>query len=260
MPDTIHIGGIKVNKKAAIAVGGISFVVAGVVYYRQKRQAAASASASTDTAAATGSDIDPVTGYAYGSPEDQAALDAMQSGTGLPSYDSSSSVGGQIIGYDGSGAPVYGNGVVSTAPNAGPGAFTSNAAWAQYAEDYLINTTGADASAVGNALGKYISGQPLTADMISVVQQAIAFAGPVPVAGSSGNPPNWITQTTGTTGSGPPAAKTKVIIAPRNETVSRLAVENHWTPATIQAVLSLNHLKLNSALKRGQKLQRPDNS
>jgi hypothetical protein len=53
------------------------------------------------------------------------------------------------------------------------------------------------ASDVGNALGKYITGQSVTSDMVTIINQAIAFAGPAPVPGQNGNPPGFNEVTTG---------------------------------------------------------------
>ena len=67
--------------------------------------------------------------------------------------------------------------------------FTTNGQWAQAVEDYLVNTLGSDAQTVGNALGKYVTGQPLTVAQQSVVSAAIAFEGYPPVSGTGGRPP-----------------------------------------------------------------------
>lgn len=186
MPDDVKLpGGMHVNKKIAIGVGIAAVGIAGVYYYRQKQ--ASNAAASTSAAAATGSQIDPQTGYAYGSPEDQAALAAMAGGT-LPTYNAASSAGGQVIGYDQYGNPIYGGGggTIGT----GPGSYTSNAQWTQAAEAEM-GSNGADAIAA--ALGKYLLGQPLTTDQITVVQEAIAAQGYPPVSGSGGFPPSYNT-------------------------------------------------------------------
>lgn len=171
MADTIKIFGSNVPKPLAIG-GGAAILIGGVFYYRKNQQSAA-AKASVD--AASSSEIDPATGYPYGSPEDAAALTAQGN------YQNPS--GGYSGGYQ--TAQPYGTG-------AGP--FTNNADWAQFVEQYEVNNMGADAPTVGNAIGKYITGQALTTDaMISIVQSAIAIGGYPPVAGPNGHPPGYVT-------------------------------------------------------------------
>lgn len=195
MADTVTLpGGIHAKKNVVIAVGLGSVLVAGYFYYRQKNQAAAASTTATDSSA----QIDPQTGFAYGSPEDQAALAGMSGATLGQSNTGASFVGGQVIGYDQFGNPIYGQGQ----PGSGlPGAFTSNAQWGQSVEA-AMGSNGADAIAA--ALGKYLLGQPLTADQVTTVQQAIAVEGYPPVAGFNGNPPSYQTVggPTGTGGGG----------------------------------------------------------
>lgn len=166
-----------VKKKTALLIGAGGLGVLGIVWYRSKQQAAQNASQSSADASQSGSDqIDPATGYPYGSPEDVAAQSQIGAASGQygPLYDYGLGGGG---GYN---------------PNQvnGPGSFTSNAAWAQYAEDYMANTLGESATDVGNALGKYITGQPVTDAQVALINQAIAFAGSPPVPGTDGFPPS----------------------------------------------------------------------
>ena len=171
MADTIKIFGSNVPKPLAIG-GGAAILIGGVFYYRKNQQNAA-AKASVDQAGTN--EIDPATGYPYGSPEDAAALNAQNN------YVNPSG------GYSGGSntAQPYGSG-------AGP--ITTNADWAQFVEQYEINNMGADPIAVGNAIGKYITGQALTSDaMISIVQSAIAIGGYPPVSGPNGHPPGYVT-------------------------------------------------------------------
>lgn len=175
MADTIKIFGSNVPKPIVIGVGS-AIVIGGIFYYRKNKEAAANQS-SVD--AASSSEIDPATGYPYGSAEDAAALASQEN------YQSPSGYG--YTGYaGGSGAVPFGSGA--------PGSFTNNAEWAQFVEAYEINNMGADGAAVGNAIGKYISGQPLINDaMVSIVQSAIAIGGYPPVSGPNGHPPGYIT-------------------------------------------------------------------
>lgn len=183
MADTIKIGGINVPKPVAIG-GVIAAGTVGIYFYRNKKQQQ-DAQASVDAAGST--EIDPATGYPYGSPEDAASLD-NQNNYSLPG-------GYGFTGYSGgSGSGPFGSGA--------PGNFNSNAEWAQYVENYEVTNLGADAPTVGNAIGKYLTGQPLTTDQQGLVQSAIAIAGYPPVSGPNGNPPGFAT--TGTTTPPPP--------------------------------------------------------
>jgi hypothetical protein len=187
MAETITLPGVgPVKKQTALLLGGAVILVGGIAWYRS-RNAASSGPSSSSPAAGSGSadqsgTIDPATGYAYGSPEDQAALAAQANGN----------YGGYGGGYSGSSGSY-------------PGSYTTNAQWAQAAEDYLVNTVGGEANTVGNAIGKYITGQPVTSDQVTVIEEAIAFAGYPPVNGPSGYPPSYRTASTppsGGSGSG----------------------------------------------------------
>jgi hypothetical protein len=177
--DTITIAG-KPVKKATLGIGiaGAAVLGIGVYRYRKQQAAAAAAQAATDatTAAGTGAgasdQLDPATGFPYGSVEDASALTA-QAGYNYPV---SAGSGG---GFPGGGG---GGGTIATG-------FTSNPQWAQAAEDYLVQNTGANPQVVGNALGKYIVGSPVADADHSVINQAIAFEGIPPVPGADGFPP-----------------------------------------------------------------------
>jgi hypothetical protein len=169
----------KVPKKGAVIVGVGGAAVLGIVWYRSKQQASQAATSSTSST--DSSNIDPATGYPYGSAEDVAAEQQLQGQSGAlgPLYDPQY--------YGGYGGGGYGGGFPGPQ---GPGTFTSNAAWSQAAEDYLVNTIGESAPDVGNALGKYITAQPVTPDQEAFINQAIAFAGYPPVPGPDGFPPS----------------------------------------------------------------------
>jgi len=178
-----------VSKKTALLVGGGVAVLAGVMYYRGKQQEQPStAGASTE--------INPATGYVYGSAEDAAAMAAQGD------YLTGGMVGGSGGGGGGSGGD----------PPAGTG-FTNNAQWTQ---STIIGMTNSgiieDASALSVALGKYIAGQPVgdSTVMRSLIEQAIAFNGHPPLAGPNGYPPSINTQNPAGTPAGgdKPAAPT----------------------------------------------------
>jgi hypothetical protein len=229
MADTFKIGGKNVDKTYVYVGVGI-VLVAGVYYYRKNKASSDAAAAQAQSVANAGSQaIDPATGYPYGSAEDQAAL-ATQSNSAAGTGDGT--LGGGY-GYSGYSA---GYGLSDSIYGANqPGSFTSNAQWAQYVEQYEVDTMGADAPTVGNAIGKYITGQPLTTDtMVSIVQSAISIGGYPPVNGPNGNPPGYITSsTTPTTPPTPtttptPGTKPAGAISNLAASVSGTTASIHW--------------------------------
>lgn len=148
--------------KKYVVIGGIGLaVLIGIGYYRSKKSKAATP---TDT-----SNIDPATGFVYGSADDQNALAAQ-----------------------GSALPTAVPGGASQIPSLNSAAgFQSNGQWAQNAEQYLVaQGLIVDPTALSAALGAYITGQPVTSDAEhSLISQAIAFDGYPPIAGPNGYPP-----------------------------------------------------------------------
>lgn len=189
MADTIKMPGFgPVKKPIVYGIAGVAGIAA-LYYARNKKQQTDAAAASVANAGS--SEIDPATGYPFGSPEDAAALGNQTN------YQMPATGGGYgFQGYSGGSGGVFGTG--------SPGSFTSNAEWAQYVEAYEENNLGGDAVTVGNAIGKYLTGQALTADQVGIVQSAIAIGGYPPVNGPNGNPPSYVTSNTGTTTPPPP--------------------------------------------------------
>ncbi len=183
-----------VPKKTALIVGGGLAVLVAVMYYRGKQASNAASSAGAST------EINPATGYVYGSPEDAAAM-AAQAG-----YITGGMVGG---GGGGGGTSIPGTG------------YTTNAQWTQAVLIGLPNSGAVeDTAALSAALGKYIAGQPVGDNTVarSLIEQAIAFAGLPPVAGPGGYPPSINTQPAATPppGTPPPSAATTALI-PANQ-------------------------------------------
>lgn len=218
MADTIKLFGSNVPKPLVIG-GGAAIIIGGIFYYR-KNQANAASQASVN--AAGSSEIDPATGYPYGSAEDAAALSAQGD------YQNPIQGAYGFAGYGGGAAANFGSGA--------PGSFANNAEWAQFVENYEINNTGGDSAAVGNAIGKYISGQPLTTDaMVSLVQQAIAIGGYPPTSGPNGHPPGYVTALPGSTIPPPiSTAKAGVITGLKQTAKTRTSFTVAWnaTPAS----------------------------
>lgn len=171
-----------IKKEYVYVGGGLLVVIVSVVWYRSRQQANAAAATA---AAGANTGIDPATGYPYGSAEDAAAL-ANQGNYINPSQP-----------YTGVG------GSSSVGTGTGSGTFTTNAQWAQFVEQFL-ESSGAvsDVAPLSAAIGKYITGQPVTSDQQSLIEQAIAIGGYPPVSGPDAYPPS-IRTSTGTT---PPPA------------------------------------------------------
>lgn len=200
------IGGVD---KKYVAAGGV--LVAGVlviVYFRAKKQTSSASSSTTggvtDPAGNVCDALDPNSGYCPGTPQDTAYQQSTLANTNAGSY-----VGGQVIGYDQYGNPIYSSSPTQTGV---PGGFTNNAEWAQASQAYLTtNEPNADPGIIGIALGLYINGQGVTADQQQIIEQAIAFEGLPPVGGPGGFPPSIKTVNTppppppGTAKPGPPS-------------------------------------------------------
>lgn len=182
-PKSGEIGGVK--KEYVYAGGGVLVVLIAVVYMRSKQSAAATANTATvtDPAGNVCAALNPSSGYCPGTAQDLAYTGTLE-GT-----DSSSFVGGQIVGYDANGNPVY-----SSNSNTGsgvPGSFQNNAEWTQYVLTQLQqDDPNIDSGTITAALGVYINGDPATGDQQSIIQQAIAIAEYPPVGGTDGYPPN----------------------------------------------------------------------
>lgn len=238
MADTIKIFGSNVPKPVVIG-GGAAILVGGIFYYR-KNQANAASKASVD--AAGSSEIDPATGYPYGSAEDAAALAAQGN------YQNPIQGAYGFAGYGGGAAANFGSGA--------PGSFANNAEWAQFVENYEINNMGADGPSVGNAIGKYISGQPLSTDaMVSIVQSAIAIGGYPPTSGPNGHPPGYVTAVPGTTAPKPPTpvANAKPITGLKQTGKTRTSFTVAWTATTAPQGYSYMVKQLNGKIvKLGQ--------
>lgn len=194
MPDTPSpkksgmIGGVK---KEYVYAGGAVIAVVLVVAYRSKKAANSTGQMVTDPAGNVCTQLG-ASGYCVGSAQDLAyggtgAL-ASAGGGGLAGSNSASYVGGQIIGYDQYGNPIYSSSSTQTGV---PGGFTNNAQWTQAAIVSLMNAEpNADSGTLTAALGVYINGVTPTDAQVSIIQQAIALEGFPPVGGNGGYPPS----------------------------------------------------------------------
>jgi hypothetical protein len=225
MADTVNLFGSPVKKGYVLAGGAVVVLAVGYGWYRNRQANAAAATSAAGGSGTSGIDpatgvpyadesgagIDPATGYPYGSAQDQEALAQLGGGSG----------------FTGGG----GGGPITTGTSGG---YTTNGQWAQAAESYLVSTVGGDANTVAAALGKYITGQPVTSDQVDVIEQAIAFTGYPPVNGPNGDPPAY----TLTQGGPPPVTHTYVVDSPSNaDTLATIATRNH---NELSSVVALN--------------------
>jgi hypothetical protein len=177
------IGGVK--KEYVYAGGAVAGVLLVVVYMRSKSKAAATGATVTDPAGNVCAALNPSSGYCPGSPQD---LSYTGTGSTLAGSNSASYVGGQIIGYDQYGNPIYSS---STSQTGVPGAYTNNAQWTQAALTSMQQADpSTDSGVISAALGAYINGVAATSAQQSIIQQAIALQGYPPVGGQNGYPPS----------------------------------------------------------------------
>lgn len=200
-----------VQKKTALYIVFGVAAVGGVVWYRHRN-----APADPGTVDTTDAEIDPATGYPYGSPEDAAALQdqANYVTPTVPTGGGSSSI-----------------------PSGGTG-YVSNGAWVQGVIEYMTSNGLVDEpSALSAALGKYVTAGYVAAGSAddSLITQAIAVQGYPPISGPNGmppainrNPPNS-TGGTGTT----PANDDPTLPAPANFKAIRIdegGASLDWSP------------------------------
>jgi hypothetical protein len=206
---TVQVPGVGKLPKAAVG-GGLAVVGYAIYKYRKDNAAGgpAAAAAGGDPYPPDGStgdpsnlySTDPATGITYG--DEQLGYGA--GGTGgigaanqLDPYpwDGTTANAADPYSMDPATGTTYGNegnfgssNVGSQAANGPP--FTSNAAWSQYAINYLTATLGLDPGTVSGAIGAYIAGRPVTAAQEATINEAIAVAGPPPVSGPNNFPPS----------------------------------------------------------------------
>lgn len=194
MPD-VHVPGLGNVPRGGLIAGIVIGIGGGLYIYIKHKENASTATATP----ATGTSA-----YGYGG----------NYGYGGYGYNSPAFNEPYISGeYGYGGAYGYGigegYGVGSPVPPTVPTQLaTTNAAWAQAAENYLTNTGGYDAGTVAAALGIYIAGSTLSTDQQSVVEAAIAFQGYPPNPGPNGYPPAM--KTSPSTGQGSSSSSTSI--------------------------------------------------
>lgn len=171
---TVKVPGVGATKKRTVYIFGVAaVVVAGVAYYRYTQNANSAPATGTDP---TANEIDPATGYTYGSADDAAALQANEA------YQ-----------YPATGSGAGGSGTVtsSTGTTLTTNVPQTNAEWSRACLNYLGKQVGDNAQNVQKALGDYLTGQDVVkgSDEESLILQAIAAYGYPPQPGPKNYPP-----------------------------------------------------------------------
>jgi len=191
MADTLKLPLVGQVPKRTVIIGGVALGgLAAFVYWRNRHSASASLSTSSaDTSApdqgtAVDPNIDPETGFDYGTVEDQNALAQLNGGL------TSGGLGGSV-------------GVDNPIPSPGPVAPATNSAWAQQVEQDL-SAIGYSATDVAAAVGRYLAKLGLSTSQQNIIQIALAEDGPPPQGSysiipgpNSGNPPPTVQKFTG---------------------------------------------------------------
>lgn len=187
----------KIGPLPAVAWIAIAIVV---FYYVSRKQKSGGAGDQTDSAGNVGQ-IDPKTGYVYGSAEDAAALGQASSGLGT---ETDSGTGGSTVG----------------------GQYADNNAWAVAAINYLVSI-GVDATSANTAITQFLSSQHLTTQQQGEVNLAIQRLGAPPSPPEpGGSPPPVVT---------PPSSSTNAANPPSGFTttsVTSSTVGLKWNAAT----------------------------
>ena len=225
---------MKKSTRNWLLIGGLGAAAVVVWYVMRARSSSSSATDQSQADAAAG--IDPTTGIPYS--EEYGGYGV--SGTSPSMYGYVDPTTGAFISGAGATAPTS-----VLAPS-------TNASWAQQVEAYLANL-GYDPTAVAAALGKYLTGQALTADQAAIVAAAQGFYGSPP----QGAPPPVTGTPTGNGGGGvtnPP--KFKTLTVPKAETFAQYAKAMHWTAATESLIEQINNLNPKSKLSKGERVIR----
>lgn len=186
MADTLNLPGFGQTKK--VYVFGAAAIVTGIVsvaWYRHSHGSAGATAADAGQATDTTS-IDPDTGFAYGSAADTAALSGGTAGGGVSELGAGSLFYDPADGLYDLTSPYQPNSAGTS--NTGPGTFTDDAYWTQYA---IENVQGYSASQVQGAIAAVQAGQALTQQQLTIWQTCLAVAGqppsPPPTAPHVGN-------------------------------------------------------------------------
>lgn len=182
-----------------------------VVYYLMaKKNKSTGAGTATDPAGNVGQ-INPATGYVYGSAEDTGALGSISSGLGAST--DSGTTGGSTVG----------------------GQYADNNAWAVAAINYLVSI-GVDATSANSAITQFLGSQQLTTQQQGEVNLAIQRLGapPSPPEPGGSTPPVVTPPNTSTAAANPPTGFVSTSVTPTavglkwNKTVNAKSYTIFW--------------------------------
>jgi Fibronectin type III domain len=180
--DTVKVPIIGQTNKATLFIAGLAGVGALGYAYWKKKKAAATTTPGTTSGYGYGSQY----AYGYGA-QGYEPYGYGYGPFGLGAYGGSGNYG---YGYYGAGTEV---------PEEVPSQASTNAEWSEACVSALTNQ-GFAGQDVLSALGLYLTGSPMSALQVQIVQAAIAAEGYPPVAGANGYPP--AINSGGTTGGG----------------------------------------------------------
>ncbi len=251
MADKVKIPGLgDVDKKKATYAGAaVAIGIAGVVYIRRRKTASGTGQNAPGGVSGTDSGIDPATGIPYA---DEGGTSGIDPSTGIPYSEESGNTGiygssNNLGNFDAAGYPLGSTADLAwqAAQEGDTTAITTNSQWITEAESGIIP---GDVSTISAALSKVLGGVAVTSDQRDLFLEAV---------GALGNPPQGYPQPIKLTDTaGQPGSSYHTITVPRDETVEQLASASHWSPATIESVLSLNHFSLTTKLHKGQRIKR----
>lgn len=160
-----------------------------VYYYMSQKNKGTSIGTATDPAGNVGQ-INPATGYVYGSSEDQGALGSLPSGLGSSA---DSGTGGSTVG----------------------GQYADNQAWAVAAINYLVSI-GVDATSANSAITQFLGSQQLTTQQQGEVNLAIQRLGapPSPPEPGGSTPPVVTPPNSSTAATNPPTGFVSTSVTP----------------------------------------------
>lgn len=190
---TVKIPGVgPVKKTWAVAGLGILGIILGVAYYRH-----AKAKPAAGTAAPAGTGIQAGLNYAANDPYppdgtigDPTNPYSTDPATGITYGDEQAGYGTTAFGGGYAGGGGGGVGYIPPGGSGGGPPFSTNAAWFQAAESWLVDNLGSSPPVVAAALGKYLAGAPVTTAQQTIINEATGAMGLPPVAGKNGYPPS----------------------------------------------------------------------
>lgn len=175
MPDDLNLPGkAKVPKKAVYVGAGLAGLILAYSYYKKRSTGAVATGTSTN--AYDPNAIDPATGMTYA--DEQAMGNGTYGSVGL----GAASGGPQYLPGQGWYDPATGQLIGNPPVGSNSSAYSSNSAWAQAAEAWLVANGGATSGVAISAIRKGLLGLPMTANEVAIFGEARTFLGEPPTA------------------------------------------------------------------------------